>query len=47
MKYTPDQLRETIVPMILSASDAVQAAAAADEIIKLVQQNEEVDDAAS
>lgn len=45
MKYTLDQLKETIVPMILSAGDEAQANAAADQIIKLVEQNTEVEHA--
>lgn len=47
MKYTLNELRDTIVPMILSANTQKEAEACADEIVKLVQQNEEVKDAAS
>ena len=40
VKYTTEELKKIIIPMILSAENDKQAGACADEVIKLVQQNE-------
>lgn len=43
IKYTTEELKKMIVPMILSVANNRQAQACADEIIKLIQQNERVE----
>lgn len=43
-KYTTEELKQIIIPMILSAENDKQVGACADEIIKLVQQNERAED---